>query len=276
MISESQLNTLEALKVYRYLTTRQIVNMGIYGSEKKLRDRVIARLKQLQLIKSADFGSIAGKGRLPHIHYLTQKGALLLADLHRVSIDDIPYPVKIQFSRDYFHRVKFVDLHIALRRYAQDTGQDLLFFDAYFDTQGNQRQRNSQLIRATQVQLEGKFIVPDGNFSLLMKDGQTRLFSLELHRGNDTKRIIEQLKNHARLIEQDLLPTKYAHPFSNYVLSVYENPQIMRAVQSRVPETPLLSEYSEHFLFNAAETLEGDFSEGWHYFDESEYAHFKT
>lgn len=272
MITETQLKILEALKTYRYLTVRQMVKLGLYASEKKLRERVLSILKKppQQLIKAVDFGFVAGKGRLPQLHHLTKKGALLLADFERVGINEIPYPVgSAQFSRDYFHRVEFISLHIALRQYAEATGQEVIFFDAYFDTQGNQRQRNSQLVRATQVQLAGKTIVPDGNFLLSMNDGQKRLFTLELHRGSDTQRIIEQLENHARMIEQDLLQKKYGHPFSNYVLSVYENPATMKAVQMRFNTSPLLSKHSQHFLLNTSEVLQGSFAEGWHYSNNS-------
>ena len=75
------------------------------------------------MIKSADFGFLAGKGRLAQIHYLTKRGALALADYHGVGIESIPYPAgQVQFSRDYFHRVEFINIHIALRQWAETTG----------------------------------------------------------------------------------------------------------------------------------------------------------
>lgn len=225
LINSSQIKAIESLKIYRYLTASQMVRLGIYKTEKGLRDKILSKLKAqpYPLIKSVDFGFVAGKGRLPQLHYLTKRGALTLADLHGVGLDTIPYPIgAVQFSRDYFHRTEFINLHIALRQYAERTGQEVDFFHSYFDSTGNQRQKNSQLIRDTQVQLNGETLIPDGNFRLAMHDGQSRLFTLELHKGTNTNKILAQLENHARIIESGLLANKYQHPFDNYVLSVYD------------------------------------------------------
>lgn len=270
MINESQSKVLEALKTFRYLTVKQFVKLGIYKSEKGLRDKVLARLRlePYPLISSTDFGFVAGKGRLESVHCLTKRGALALADLDGVGLETIPYPTgAIQFSRDYEHRLEFISLHIALRQYAERTGQTVDFFHSYFDSVGNQRQKNSQLIRSTQVFLGSKAIIPDGNFRLAMLDRQTRLFSLELHKGNNTAKILEQLENHAFLIEKELLPNKYNHPFDNYVLSVYDHQGTLEAVKKRFQDSPRLKQYQTHYAFNLWEVAQADFSQGWHYCD---------
>lgn len=270
ILNDSQIKVLEALKVYRYLTVKQLVRLKVYGSEKGLRDKVLSRLRlePYPLIASADFGFVAGKGRLESVHCLTRRGALALADLDGVGIETIPYPTgAIQFSRDYEHRLDFISLHIALRQYAERTGQSVEFFHSYFDSVGNQRQKNSQLIRATQVFLRNKAIIPDGNFRLAMLDGQTRLLSLELHKGNNTAKILEQLENHAVLIEKELLPNKYNHPFDNYVLSVYDHHGTLEAVKKRFQDSPRLSDYKAHYAFNVWEVAQADFAQGWHYCD---------
>lgn len=270
MINDSQLKALEALKTFRYLTVKQFVKLGIYKSEKGLRDKVLARLRlePYPLISSTDFGFVAGKGRLESVHCLTKRGALVLADLDRVGLEAIPYPTgAIQFSRDYEHRLEFISLHIALRQYAERTGQTVDFFHSYFDSVGNQRQKNSQLIRSTQVFLGSKAIIPDGNFRLAMLDGQTRLFSLELHKGNNTAKILEQLENHAVLIEKELLPKKYNHPFDNYVLSVYDHQGTLEAVKKRFQDSARFKQYQAHYAFNLWEVAQTDFAQGWHYCD---------
>lgn len=266
--SEKQLRTLEQLGVYRYLTVRQMLQLGIGKTEKEIRDKILPKLKTTSypLIKSVDFGFVAGIGRLPQIHHLTKRGALALADLHGIGLDTIQYPVgSVQFSRDYFHRLEFISLHIALRNYAETTGQTLEFFHSYFDSTGNQRRQNSQLIRDTQVSLHGKAIIPDGNFKLAMTDGQKRLFTLELHKGNNTGRILEQLETHAHLIERELLPKKYQHPHDNYILSVYDHAGTLEAVKRRFQDSDLLREYLNYYAFALVDDLKADFSSGWHY-----------
>lgn len=261
---------LKALQIYRYLTARQFAEIGIFKSDKHARDSYLSRTKRKRNapIKAVDFGFVAGKGKLAQIHYLTKYGAEILAEEQDIEIGKIRYPIGIiQFSRDYFHRVEFISLHISLRKYAKEKGHTVDFWHSYFDSKGNQRQRNKQLIRDTQVKLYNKTIIPDGNFRLEMSDGQSRLFTLELHKGTNTKRIIAQLENHARLIEQELLPEKYNHPYDNYILSVYDHKGTMEAVKRRFLESRLLSEYQEYYSFNTVENIMGNFSIGWHYFN---------
>lgn len=267
-MNESQIKTLEALQTYRYLTARQLVHLGAYRTEKGLRDRVLYPLKAQTnpLITSVDFGFVAGKGRLESVHCLAKRGALTLADLHGVGLESIHYPIgAVQFTRDYFHRLEFISLHIALRQWASTNGQEVEFFHSYFDSTGNQRRQNSQLIRDTQVSLHGKAIIPDGNFRLAMTDGQKRLFTLELHKGNNTGRILEQLENHAHLIGLELLPKKYQHPHDNYILSVYDHAGTLEAVKRRLQDSDLLREYLNYYAFALVDDLKADFSSGWHY-----------
>ena len=277
ILNNKHIEALEALQQYRFLTAKQFVRIGIFNTEKQARDKYLSLMKRKRNppIKSLDFGVVAGKGKLAQIHHLTQCGAEILADLQGVELEKIRYPAgKVQFSRDYFHRVEFISLHIALRQYAERTGQAVDFFHSYFDSTGNQRQSNSQLIRDTQVKLYNKSIVPDGNFRLDMTDGESRLFTLELHKGTNTKRIIQQLENHARLIERELLPVKYDHPHDNYILSIYDHAGTMEAVKSRFLESPLLKQYPEYYGFNTVENLLNVFSEGWKYWDNTDFKTF--
>ena len=198
ILNERQALALESLRTYRYLTVKHMVKLGVHSNDKRVREKVLAPLKagKHPLIKAEDFGFVAGKGRLSAIHYLTSRGALVLADYLATGVDDIPYPTgQVQFSRDYFHRIEFIDIHIALRQWAKSAGHGVEFFHSYYNSTGNQRQANSQLIRDTQIKLDnGETLVPDGNFLLDMADGQRRLFTLELHKGTNTARIIEQLE----------------------------------------------------------------------------------
>ena len=273
-----EIATLETLEQYRYLTASQFVEIGIFSNVKQARDIYLSRMKRKRhaLINAVDFGFIAGKGKLPQIHHLTKYGAEALAEYRGVELNKIRYPVgKVQFSRDYFHRVEFISLHIAFRKYAERTSQGVDFWHSYFDSKGNQRQKNKQLIRDTQVKLYNQTIVPDGNFRLDMKDGESRLFTLELHKGTNTKRIIKQLENHARLVELELLPDKYDHPHDNYILSVYDHAGTLEAVKRRFLDNKKLAEYKDYYIFNTVENLMNDFSSGWVYFNSEKFEVFK-
>ena len=45
LLNESQRITLKSFKLYRYLTARQLVQLGVYKTEKGLRDKILSKLK---------------------------------------------------------------------------------------------------------------------------------------------------------------------------------------------------------------------------------------
>ena len=278
ILNERQALILESLNIYGYLTVKQLVKIGVYHTEQGIRDKIIYKLKSKPhpLVKVAEFGFMPKKGRLAGVHFLTPKGAKVLAEYLDIDPEKIHYPKgQVQFTRDYFHRIEFIDLHIVIRQWVKVKGYDLDFFHSYYKSQGNQRQKNSQLVRDTQVRLEGNTIIPDGNFRLKMENGTSRLFTLELHRGTHTQRIFEQLEAHANIIEQDLLAQKYDHPNANYVLSVYENSGIMESAKKKLMSSPEFADnFKDHYAFNTVENLKKDFSKSWKYADNQDFTLF--
>ena len=233
---------LAALAEYQYLTPQQLLRLGVATDYENLRQCYLKPLGEgaRPLIKFAEFGFEPGKGRLPRIYFLTKGGTRALADYRDVDPNSIVYPVgKVQFSRDYHHRVGLIDIRIALNLWAENAGHEVDFFDTYYDVEGSQRGFGKELTRKTQVSLPivengtptTKTIVPNTNFRLRMAD-KPRLFTLELHRSNKTTRIVEQLKNHLDLITEELLAEKFQHSHLNYVLSVHEKASTISPVQA--------------------------------------------
>lgn len=274
LISEKQLQVLEQLSIYKYLTSKQLFRMGIYSSEKVTRDLALTPLKKspLNYIKAVDFGFYPSKGRLHSIHHLTKKGALFLEETSREE-GKVFYPKgKVDFSRDYFHRTQFIDLHIALRQWAEATGQEVLFFDSYFES--SKDRQGKKFVASTQVQLFNRSVTPDGNFCLLMADQQKRLFTLELHRGNNLEKIKAQLYRHSQIFENNLLADKYNHPFNHYILSVYEDEKTLRNIKRAIQEESFLKDYTKCFLFSTLDSAIEFFSKSWHYADNTPFHHF--
>ncbi|GEM_PF-4266585 len=84
---------------------------------------------------------------------------------------------------------------IAFDEWVNTTKHVKLFFDVYFDTVGSQRDKSKgTLKRMTRVDLDlENFIDPDGIFAY-QDDLVVRLFTLEVANGQDSKRVIEQIK----------------------------------------------------------------------------------
>lgn len=272
-LSEKQVLILEALAYFRYMTPQQMIDWGVSPSLPYIRDNVLKCLgkKARPLIKYKDFGFITTKGkkRVSRFHYLTKQGAETVAEHWGVSPEDIIYPIGgIQFSNDYFHRVDFIDVHIAFRKFIKKIGCQVLFFDGYFDTYGsNRRNKDAPLTKKNKVLLNHKIFIPDGVCKI--RSNRNRLFLIEIHKGNNTKRILEQINKHIDCISRSIFSQKYNHlnaesrPLPNFVLSVYEKQSIMEQVKARALKLRDFSPFLPLVLFSTVEEIKRDFLGAW-------------
>ena len=210
ILNDRKAQVLEHLGRFTYLTVNQLVDLGIAPQARNVRDRYLRPLTEGRY-PLVGFGSFYVSNRpLPRIYYLTKRGVRALAEYWDVVPETIYFPTgKIQFTRDYDHRVATVDCLISLYQWTKKQGHEIDFCDTYFQVDGSQRKQGQQLTRRPQVSLEGTTVIPDANFRLNMSDGQQRLFTLELHRQPKTQRIVEQLEVHADIIRHELLAKKY-------------------------------------------------------------------
>lgn len=273
-LTEKQVLALEALAVYRYLTPQQMVNCGVSSSLPYLRNKVLKRLSKEHrpLIKYKDFGFIATQGqsrRVARLYYLTKQGAEVVAEHKGVSLDKIIYPVGgIQFSNDYFHRIDFIDVHIALRKWVEKIGCQIQSFDGYFDTFGsNRRSKDAPLTKKNKILLNHKIFIPDGVCKI--SSNKDRLFLIEIHRGNNTKRILEQIDKHIDCISRGIFSKKYKHlnsdsqPLPNFLLSVYEKESIMNQVKKRLLGLSDFQNFLPLILFATVDEVKKDFEGVW-------------
>lgn len=266
VLSEKPHQALEALAIYRYLTAKQLVQLGIAASETVARDHVLKKLKQgrYPLIGTKDFGRWPGYGRLPHVHYLTPRGVKHLAETNSIPEKDIKYPKGgVQFTRDLFHRLGTIDCYIALRRWAENNGYKVDCADLYFDK--NNTTRGNSKICASQLNLGPRRIIePDGIF--ILKRGDTHApIIVEMHHGDNTARIAQQLNHHAYGIQFGALPKKYGVAVNPIILSVHQHEHIMRSVQKRLREAQGFDKFMNGFIFNTLEQVRNNFTNGWSY-----------
>lgn len=238
-VPTSQIKVLRYLAIYRFLTANQLVTLGVAGR----RDNVYKVLRPMvrggrPLIGKKDFGVAPKVGRLPSVYYLTRYGAQTLAEHDERPLKEIAFPKGVKlFHRDYFHRLFTIDTHIRIRQEAEQSGDEILFFDTYFDKVGSNRyqSRYGQLQAKTQVELEdgGGILIPDAVYSHQTREGKQYLTAVEICNGQDTKRIIKQVENHVKAIEQGLLSDKYGYEFANKVLFIFEFEKTKNKVEER-------------------------------------------
>ena len=284
LISPSQQDALEALALYRFLTVKQFVRLGISKSESSLRNNTLHDLKSRRYkspvtgktgnaIVAADLGRWQ---KLPFVHHLTEVGADLLADLWKVAPSEVPYPVGgAQFGKQFFHRIAQVDFHIAVRLWAKANDAEIHLADMDFDKIG--AQRTGGMVAKTKVQIDQhSFIIPDGIFGLVANDTPF-LFALEVHDETDTGYIVRQLMRHGNALMNGSLAKKYHQETSNFVLSVMEETRHtsndaaneeaaqkrVKAVQTRMLRQPYFQSFQQGYFFNTIHQVRRDIREGW-------------
>lgn len=265
---------LKALSEYRYLTTTQMLTLGL-ARDRGYLGQVLASLlsatrrettseRKPKEIGELDFGVKVGKGRLARMYFLTKSGALLLERLDP-ELAPVRFPARVvRFAPDYEHRVSCVDFHIVLTAWARLADQVVINYRHYFDW--SQATAKGQPQPATRLHLSHRRVDADALFLLRDNNDIERSFVFEMANGVDTGRVLEKMQHLARAIHDGSLNRALSFPANEAVriLFVFEHKRTAELVASRADSFPLLHKYAPHFLLKPFEYLSADtFREGW-------------
>lgn len=235
--TERQQRCLDALATYQYLTTQQMVRLGLSCSRSHVIDRVLNGIRQeitdaprqakRRLIGRCVFGSVIGHGRLFDLYYLTKIGAETVAQRHGVSVSQLRYPKRPpQFVRDYHHRVAFIDAHIALVAWAKTQRLTIIGFHRYFDCTQNR-------VSNTFMSVAGVNLIPDGCLTVQTSQQQELVYYVEVHLGSRPAEIVKQLRQY----ESNLLTNP-----NTFVVSVFEHDKTRTTVETRLSKNSFRSQ----------------------------------
>ena len=260
ILSPAQTNILLFLARYKFLTTSQLLTLGV----SKRRSNLSVMLKPLKeskrpFIGEMEFAFVPSKGRLENFYYLKPKGKKLLLDSGIVGEEDIRIPKgrTVMFTQDYFHRKYTIDCHIACDISAKKYGIQILGFDRYFDKTGNNRTRKN-LQAKTKLEIANDYLIADA--TLLVAHGQTsRLFALELYNDTNTKRITDQIFKHIQGIRESSLCKNYNIQKGHRLLAVFTHPEVIAHVKNRLGTTG----FDDFLLFNDYASVTNDFFGEW-------------
>lgn len=232
-IPDTNIEVLQHLATYKFLTVKQFIMLGL-AKHKESVHRILSRFERSRkkLVDKKDLGAIPGQGRLPIVYYLTRRGAEALAEFHRTDISEIPYPKSVNFfKKDFEHRQRTVDFHIALRKWVSLNNASIHFADCYFDSTGNNRTggKANALKAKTRVELSNGFIIPDMIYSVVLENGKPCLSALEIHNGRDTGRFIRQMERHIQSLKEGSVTDHYHMNVACFVLGIFEHESIRNA-----------------------------------------------
>jgi len=278
ILTEIQSQVLAQLGIYRFLTADQIVRLGVSQSIDYLRKNT---LKKLQSLKLTGF-AVTQKAVLnnTHLHYITEKGARVLAEQQGVNLSQINYPTgKVKVVSHIPHMIKTIDCGISARLWAIQNEIDLSF--AHFDFE---KQRGTgavhvngrpQSLTRINVPYEGKggkeadflFMATIEAKDKAKKNSDPKeenyVYALELENYPDTSNIANKLMHYTEIILSGWTADNFETAWDMSILSVYDNENALKLVPKILNKKAGFSNFKDFFFFNSLEQVKKDFSKGW-------------
>lgn len=205
--------------------------------------------------------SRTGKGgrRLGEFFALTEKGAEIIAETLNIEPETVFFPpggIQSKSPFQFPHRAMLIQLFAMFLGHEKGSEGRFKVLDLVPEYRYIGSNRLGTGRKATRVTVAGESIIPDG--IVRFRAGEVvRLATVEFHRETDTRRIIEQLQKHALATDKKCFAEMFNHPHSNYVLSVYEDPQKLKNVQERIRagEFPNFEKYAPGYHFASLEDI---------------------
>ncbi len=246
-INTNQLIILQHLHRFRFLTTGQLMRLGI-SKDRAHMNRLLRSLREAPkaLAGHTIYPVDPVRGKLESIHHLTPAGLQVLRELQLIEVDEIP-ATGAQAYKDYYHRVHTVDIHIAFWEYCRTYGLDLAIWTNYFD--------RSKGEAATALRLsDGSDLLPDA-LTIVAKDGEASLFAIEMYNGQDVTRTMKQLKKHVHGLADGALGAAYNLEKAHYVLCVFEVDALMESTRKAVATDDYFAKSLDYFGFKTLASI---------------------
>ena len=259
IITPKQQEILMALARFKFLTTSQMVRLGIDKHSQNLNGNLVKlRERKRKLINHINFGM--GK---EYFYFLTQKGKQLLVDHLYLSPDEIKAPIGRTsfFSTDYNHRKSCISCIIEMMNSASQEGFEIEFCDWYFEKTGNNR-RDKNLQSKSRIELTNRYIEADAIF-MTSRANEKFLYVFEYERKRDSRYIYKKCRDYLEALTIGEPSIKYGFNKGCRVLYVFETPAIMKAVISRIQQDNDFRAFHKHFLFKHFKELESAFFSDW-------------
>ena len=276
-LTPANIEVMQALAQYRYLTPSQIVELGII-SHRDVFYRLMKRFDAFRspVVGKASFSEVQSDGRqgrkqLENVHYLTRQGAELLAALDSEQDPGTILSVARQplTHKDYWHRRETIDFQILVNQFAFCHGCTVEAFDLYFNHTGANHGSHAQGTRQANTAIRfdltdhqeqplgvPQTIIPDAVVKLTDPRRQTHLFAIEIQRGKDTKRLHHKLRDqYIPALGEGAINAAYSVKPAPLILTLCETPALMHQTLERLRNDPYFHGFENFFAFQSSDTL---------------------
>jgi hypothetical protein len=268
-MKEKQVIAIEHLGTFKFLTSSQFVELGLY----KNRGDVTNTLKSLldakrPLIGKKNFQPNPNYGKVESVYYLTRYGKNYLVNNLNYKNDKIKYVNKDidLFLNDYDHRKQTVGFYIKLDQWLKNKGGDITFCNYYFDKVGNNRTKDKtkHVYALNRIELKNNnSFIPDMITMFIVYDDKEYLFLFEQHNGNSTNRLVKQLESHLQSMTEDVYENQFGFKRSPRIAIVCENISIKNNAIKRLSQDKQFDNSHNFFIFKSNEELQQNFNENW-------------
>ncbi|MEO1263850.1 MAG: hypothetical protein AAFZ15_33905 [Bacteroidota bacterium] len=266
-ITNIHANVLLGLARYQYLTFSQMLQLGVGTKHYQYLWKQVVSLRDRRrpLVKCHNFSTPQPKrGRVESLYFLTAQGKNALINELNIHEEFIKKPTsKTVAYKDYHHRKQTIDFRIHLDKWAKEYGYEVPFFDTYFE---KSKHPNGLFYAKTRIDLNNGYIIPDGAFKVANFEIE-RFYLFELHRGEDSSRIIQQIHRHAQCLTSRATHGKYNLPLNKAyrVLLLFENEGVKESVLKRIKkEQAAFKNIQQYFLLKGINnSSKGEFDKNW-------------
>lgn len=244
LLNHIKTDILEGLGRFQYLSVSQCQKLT--GKSLSYLREQLAEMVHLKMISSYHV-VVTAKVRAENIYYLLPKGRDILIEYEKAFAADIKLPIGTpSIVRDYFHRLHFIDVQIALWQHLQTLPVHLVSFKSYFEKAGNTRAKT--LEAQTKIMLsKDSFFVPDG-VMITDNGGNKSLYLIEQFEDNSATRPLMSLWQHGKAMSSGVVGNALGiRP--HVVLSVFAHEGVMKAAIKSLRDNTGFTAFVPYYFF---------------------------
>ena len=259
MLKEKSIKILEALSIFKFLNSSQLIKLWVA----KHKPNLIPAYKELflvNMIEKLTFGVDPKLWKLQNYYYLKPKWKnFLIEHLHYKEKNiKMPKNSSSMFFRDYYHRTHAIDFQIGLYKYILQKWWEVLLYDTYYDHTWSTKKDKPLKAKTKLIFADGSFFIPDAIMKLRV-DGEIKIYTFEIYNGKDTKRVMQQLQKHILSLQEGLPSIALDEKKGSKVLLLFDSISCMRAVMARIESESVFVNFKNLFLFNDTQIINSDF-----------------
>ena len=265
MLKERSIKILEALSIFKFLNTSQLIRVGVAQYRANL-NKAFKELQLHNMIWKLSFWVHPKLWRLQNYYYLKPKWKIFLVENLQYNEKSIKMPIgtSSMFFRDYYHRTNAIDFQIELYLHILKSWWEIFLYDTYYDHTWSTKKNAPLRAKTKLIFNDGTFFIPDA-ITKVKLNNQIKIFTFEIYNWIDTKRVKQQLYKHVKSLQEWLPSIALDEKKGSKVLLLFDSTSCMNAVIGRVSKDTSFLNFKNLFLFSDTISMKSNFNSWCNY-----------